>query len=90
MRPVSTIISAVERRVIRGRKYVMPQSGAKPRRTMAADQRVVVSAKRRSQARAKAIPAPMTAPVQAAMTGLSTSTIILVNSPMGPAGVLRW
>jgi hypothetical protein len=67
----------------------MPQSGAKPSRTMAAHMRVVVSAMRRSQARANARPAPIAGPVIAAITGFSTATIIWVNSPTGPAGVLR-
>jgi hypothetical protein len=80
-------MSAVDRLVIRGRKYVIPQSGAKPSRTIAADIRVVVSPKRRSQASANESPAPITGPLSAAITGFSTSTIIRTNSPTGPAGV---
>ena len=57
---------------------------------MAAHMRVVGSAKRRSQASAKASPTPITGPCSAAITGFSTSTIIRTSSAIGPAGVLRW
>ena len=85
--PVSTIMRAVERLVTRGKSQVTPQSGLKPRRTMAADMRALGSAKRRSQASAKARPAPMAGPLMAAITGFSTSTIVFTNSAKGPAGV---
>ena len=87
--PVSTICSAIDMPTIRGRNQVRPQSAPSPRLTKMAEKRDFVSAKRRSQASAKASPAPTATPPMAAMTGLSTSMIMRVNSAKGPPGVLR-
>src|SRR5204863_414162 len=73
--PVKIISAAFAMPTTRGRKYVPPQSGCRPRRTKACENRAALEARRMSQARARFIPAPTAAPFTAAMSGFGESRI---------------
>src|SRR5215470_7937554 len=71
--PVKISSQALAVPTTRGRKYVPPQSGCRPRLTKAWANFAAVDAMRMSQASARFIPAPAAAPLTAAMTGLGAS-----------------
>ena len=73
--PVKMSSHALAMPTRRGRKYVPPQSGCRPRLTKAWVNFAAVDARRMSQPSARFIPAPAAAPFTAAITGLGASRI---------------
>ena len=71
--PVKIISQALAIPTTRGRKYVPPQSGCRPRLTKAWANLASVEAMRRSQPSARFMPAPAAAPLTAAMMGWGAS-----------------